>query len=169
MTKTKVPGITLGGDYAGTSLLGYMEASYRDLVRVLGKPNAEGDQYKVSTEWVVTFAGRTFTIYDYKVTRLYDRGGISVKAFRALPKFEWHIGGTAKDMTFEQLRSVILHAIAQLPAETPKPTKTKHSDAEEVSAKELGETIYSMGHDPDVDECVEFAAALLKQYKVVRK
>jgi hypothetical protein len=98
-TKTKVPGVTLGGENCGTSLAGYLSASYKDLVKLLGRPNCEGDGYKVSTEWVLTFRGETFTLYDYKETRTYDRDLPSVQAFRRLPMFDWHIGANSKNVS----------------------------------------------------------------------
>ena len=48
-------------------------------------PENSGDG-KVSTEWVLSFKGQVFTLYDY-------RGSSSVEEFRALPSYDWHIGG----------------------------------------------------------------------------
>lgn len=56
----------------GTSLAGYVSATYDKLVGVLGKPTFDepsGDG-KVQVEWVVEFKGDVFTIYDWKT---YDR------------------------------------------------------------------------------------------------
>jgi len=36
--------------------------------------------------------GNIATIYDWKETELYGEGGISVKEFRKLPSYSWHIG-----------------------------------------------------------------------------
>ena len=56
----------------GTSLKGYLNATYRDLVNVLGEPTfpEESGDGKVQVEWVVEFEGEIFTIYDWKT---YDR------------------------------------------------------------------------------------------------
>ena len=53
---------------SGSSLSGYVSASYPQLVRALGEPTfdkASGDD-KVQKEWVVQFKGNVFTIYDWK-------------------------------------------------------------------------------------------------------
>lgn len=76
-----------GGEMTGSSLKGYIETKYADLVSVFGAPyygpDDEGD--KITCEWVITFRdGKVATIYDWKVgevtpTDLYD----------------WHVGGTS--------------------------------------------------------------------------
>lgn len=79
-------------DY-GTSLSGEIETSYKTLVKLFGKPNSQGDEYKVSSEWVLEDdLGNIATIYDYKATNLYDEGAPSVAQFRKLPSYSWHIG-----------------------------------------------------------------------------
>jgi hypothetical protein len=112
---TKAAGVTLGnpGLQGGTSLAGYLTASYRDLVKVLGRPNCEGDQYKVSTEWVLVFKNRCVTLYDYKDTKLYSRDLPSVQTFRRQDSYEWHIGaGSQADI--DGFRQAILGAIESL-------------------------------------------------------
>lgn len=79
-----------------SSLQGYFTASYADLKKVLGEPQSS-DGYKVSTEWIVEHNGRTWTIYDYKETDLYEPGYPSVEQFRKLPEYQWHIGGEGKE------------------------------------------------------------------------
>jgi len=77
----------------GTSLSGEIETSYKNLVKLFGKPNGGSDNYKVSSEWVLEDdLGNVATIYDYKATNLYDDGNPSVAQFRKLPSFSWHIG-----------------------------------------------------------------------------
>ena len=52
----------------GTSFKGYINATYSQLLEVLGKPTYDepsGDD-KVQVEWVVEFEGDIFTIYDWK-------------------------------------------------------------------------------------------------------
>jgi hypothetical protein len=65
-------------------------------VALFGEPNQSSDGYKVSSEWLVTDGEQTFSIYDYKETCLYSDDLPSVEEFRALPEYEWHIGGTVK-------------------------------------------------------------------------
>jgi hypothetical protein len=79
----------------GGSLITEFWASYKDLVRVLGEPNSPGDEYKVSTEWVLeTDEGIEFTIYDWKETSLYGGDGYpSVEDFRDMDGYSWHVGG----------------------------------------------------------------------------
>ena len=75
------------------SLQAYVETSYVKLVELFGEPNSGGDNYKVSTEWILEDEeGKVVTIYEYKTTNSYDSGAMSVEAFRALPSFNWHIG-----------------------------------------------------------------------------
>lgn len=108
--KTKVPNLTLLDRFGGgTSLIGYMTASYKDLHRVLGPPNVEAGD-KVSTEWAVKYKGYAFTIYDYKETNIYDRSLPSVRKFRSLPSYEWHIGGHGT-LGLEEFKRAILEAI----------------------------------------------------------
>jgi hypothetical protein len=57
---------------SGTHLQGYINATYRELVNLLGEPTFDepsGDN-KTQVEWVVEFEGNVFTIYDWKT---YDR------------------------------------------------------------------------------------------------
>ena len=70
----------------GTSLKGYVDATYEELVGLLGEPTFDepsGDD-KVQVEWVVEYMGEIFTIYDWKT---YDRD----YTLNKLDKF--HIGG----------------------------------------------------------------------------
>lgn len=67
----------------GSSLKTHVEATYRELVTLLGEPE-ECDGYKVSGEWVVKDKdGNVCTVYDWKRTRLYDEGLPTVRQFRA--------------------------------------------------------------------------------------
>lgn len=88
-----------GGDLSGTSLQHYVEASYKDLVALLGEPS-DSDGYKVSTEWNLTHeeSGEPIALYDYKETHLYDPDLPSVEKFRALDSYEWHIGARSKQV-----------------------------------------------------------------------
>jgi len=55
-------------DESGTSLQGYINATYSQLIEALGEPTYDepsGDD-KVQVEWVVEFNDNFFTIYDWK-------------------------------------------------------------------------------------------------------
>lgn len=85
-------------DICGTSLQGYVTASYSKLVEMFGQP-ADGDGCKVSTEWAFTDeSGNAVTLYDYKQTSMYDDGLPSVAEFRARSAYEWHIGAKSRDI-----------------------------------------------------------------------
>lgn len=79
-------------DVSNTSLIGYVEIKYEDLVKAFGKPTSQrpsGDD-KVRIEWDIKFADDTIaTIYDYK------NYGKSIKWVKENCK-EWHIGGNNK-------------------------------------------------------------------------
>jgi hypothetical protein len=55
-------------DESGTSLQGYINATYSQLIEALGEPtyNEPSGDDKVQVEWVVEFEGNIFTIYDWK-------------------------------------------------------------------------------------------------------
>ncbi len=80
--------VRMGGSFPpGASLSGYMPegTTYKDLVRVFGKPQCgESEDGKIKAEWVGRINGLVFTIYDYKS--------------EAEPKAntDWHIGGREK-------------------------------------------------------------------------
>lgn len=80
------------GSMVGSSLKGYIKASHDELVRVFGLPkDVDGD--KVSTRWTVKGGSIQYSIYDYKMTNVYEDDLMSPEQFRALPSYEWHIGG----------------------------------------------------------------------------
>lgn len=76
----------------GTSLVGYVDVSYADLVATFGEPNAPGDGYKVDAEWLfVTDDGEPVTVYNYKDGRNYcGDEGKDVADIR-----DWHVGGNS--------------------------------------------------------------------------
>lgn len=80
-------------DMNGTSLQGYVSASYASLVEAFGEPS-EADGYKVSSEWSFEDPDtkEVFSLYDYKETALYDDDLPSVERFRERELFDWHIG-----------------------------------------------------------------------------
>jgi hypothetical protein len=76
--------VTMGGTRLGTGFMGYMPTgtTYKDLVRVFGKPNIDASpDGKVKAEWLGRLNGLDFTIYDYKSPVAPEEC------------CEWHIGG----------------------------------------------------------------------------
>lgn len=73
----------------GTSLKGYIEADYKELVAVFGD-HGNGDGYKVDAEWMIEFAdGTVATIYNWKNGNNYcGEDGLPVECIT-----HWHIGG----------------------------------------------------------------------------
>lgn len=72
----------------GTSLSGYIDVSYDELVRAFGEPN-ESDKYKSDAEWQLVIDGHPVTIYDYK-------SGVNYNGSNGTPKErnrDWHVGG----------------------------------------------------------------------------
>lgn len=71
---------TKDADVNMTSLQGYMEAYYHELVAVFGQPDDAGD--KTTAEWCLQFEdGTVATIYDWKE---YET---------PMGLYRWHIGG----------------------------------------------------------------------------
>ncbi len=92
------------GDCMGTGLSGYLKTpwSFEETVaRLLGAGfvRQPGDEYKCSVEFIGTFKGQTFTLYDYKEDR------------------ELHIG-SATDIDVEALTAELLPLLT---AATPQP------------------------------------------------
>jgi hypothetical protein len=81
---------TRGCNSNGTSLQGYINTSYADLVACFGEPDEHYDDYKSDANWDITFAdGVCATIYNWKDGRNYcGADGLDVEDIT-----EWHIGG----------------------------------------------------------------------------
>lgn len=102
-TKTLKPTDTFPN---GTSLQGYVTASYDNLVAVFGEPNQSGDDYKVAFEWVLeSVDGEIVTIYPWKNTNLYEEGLPGINHMKNT-NTRWHIGGKSK-MVVDLVLSVI--------------------------------------------------------------
>ena len=79
----------------GTWLQGHIIVSYSQLEALFGKPS-RSDEYKISGEWVFydDVDGEVFTLYDWKMTSLYDPDLPSVDEFRKNPlPVIFNIGG----------------------------------------------------------------------------
>ena len=91
---TQAAPFTYAASAAGTSLRGTFRATYQQVVAAFGEPNSTGDDYKVTTEWVLRFANGTLvTIYDWKETSKYDDELPQPSYVRSGALIEWHIGG----------------------------------------------------------------------------
>jgi hypothetical protein len=58
----------IGNKTNGSSLKGYINITYPQLISTLGEPTypTQSGDSKVQKEWVVEFGGTIFTIYDWK-------------------------------------------------------------------------------------------------------
>lgn len=79
-------------EWTSTSLQGYVDASYKQIVKVFGKPG-DGDGEKVDAEWEIIFEdGTVATIYNYKDGKNYN----GEEGTKTEDITDWHIGGTDK-------------------------------------------------------------------------
>ena len=82
-------------DESGTSLQGYIVATYSQLLEALGEPtyNEPSGDNKVQVQWVVEFEGNIFTIYDWKTgSREYTENEL----------MKFNVGGTISAFDFIQ-------------------------------------------------------------------
>lgn len=85
-----------------TGLVGYVTATYDELVNDLGDPSVKrsGDD-KVTVEWILKFIdGTIVTIYDWKTGQT-PRG-----------EYRWHVGGRSI-RALERLRETLYPSIAE--------------------------------------------------------
>lgn len=83
----------LTDNFESSSLQGYIETSYADLVACFGEPNCNGDDYKVQKEWMIKFSGGVYaTIYDWKEGDNYCGEG---QGTHYTDVTDWHIGGSS--------------------------------------------------------------------------
>lgn len=68
-------------EFYGTSLSGYIDATYDELVAAFGLPES-GDGYKTKADWRVVIDGWAVTVYDWKID------GSPVES-----NTEWNVGG----------------------------------------------------------------------------
>jgi len=92
-----------GQGAGGTSLKGYLDISYQDLVMKFGEPPCVGDGYKVDAEWVLQFDdGDVATIYNYKDGKNYNgTSGTPVEEIT-----HWHIGGKSPNIVDRVMKIV---------------------------------------------------------------
>lgn len=81
--------ITQAHNVLGTSLQGYVVATFEEMVAILGAPHHENHGDKCDTEWNCRADdGIVFTVYDYDDTNEDARDG---------SPYKWHIGGFTPD------------------------------------------------------------------------
>jgi hypothetical protein len=83
-------GFRRGGNVNMSSLQGYIETSYNDLVGCFGLHDDDYDDYKSDANWTITFAdGVVATIYNWKNGKNYcGEEGLALEDITL-----WHIGG----------------------------------------------------------------------------
>ena len=90
----------------GTSLQGYIKASYEQLLKAFGPPNPNlCDKYKTDVEWAFEFAdGTVATLYNWKNGKNYcGKEGLELNDI-----YEWNVGGRSEKAVsrlLEKLRS----------------------------------------------------------------
>jgi hypothetical protein len=72
---------------SGTSLQGYIEATYEELVKVFGQPKygPDAQEDKTTCEWCLWIDDTLVTIYDWKT------------CYTPMNTYSWHIGGNTKE------------------------------------------------------------------------
>jgi len=94
---------TINAKTSGTHLVGSIETTYKNLVKMLGEPMF-GDGEKVQAEWVLEFDDGTIaTIYDWKES-------ISVQRVT-----DWHIGGF-NDEAAEHVQDLFQESVIEISA-----------------------------------------------------
>jgi len=88
----------------GTSLQGYIRASYEQLLKAFGRPH-EGmsDGYKTDVEWAFEFADGTIaTLYNWKNGKNYcGSEGLELNDI-----YDWNVGGHS-DKAVEKIKKLI--------------------------------------------------------------
>ena len=83
----------------GTYYQKTINISYQNLVEIFGKPNGQTDKYKTTMEWdLENEKGNVVSIYDYKMTSLYDKLYPAPKEFKNDKAIDFRIGGFETDV-----------------------------------------------------------------------
>lgn len=72
----------------GTSLQGYVNAHYSQLVEMFGEPYTNPDNHKTDVEWIVSTPYGPATIYNYKNGFSY----LGLSGLKLGEMDEWHVG-----------------------------------------------------------------------------
>lgn len=90
-----------------TSLIGYIEASPAELVRLFGKP-CESDGYKVSGEYLFKIWDTYVTLYDWKMTSLYDEDYIKPEDFwKSEERYTFNVGSNKREGANDTIYSLL--------------------------------------------------------------
>jgi hypothetical protein len=133
----------------GSALMGRLnEVRYSTLVALFGEP-LEGDENKVSGEWIVRDAdGNLLTIYDWKETDLWDSDLPSVEEFRKVADgrygHDWNVGGKNR----EAANKLIAFIEAAKTQPEPEPRKEPEVFEDTITVRELKQLLEDL-HDDD--------------------
>ena len=76
----------------GTSLMGNIETTYKNLLDTFGEPNGGDDGYKVDANWIIMTPAGVATIYNYKDGHNYlGEDGLDLWDIT-----DWNIGGNSR-------------------------------------------------------------------------
>lgn len=90
-----------------TFRIGYIEASPAELVRLFGKP-CESDGYKVSGEYLFKVWDTYVTLYDWKMTSLYDEDYIKPEDFwKSEERYIFNVGANKKEGASDTIYSLL--------------------------------------------------------------
>jgi len=92
-------------DPSGTSLQGYLTVSYADLVKKLGEPTENFDDFKSDAAWYIRWNdGVIATIYNWKNGKNYcGSQGLKTKDI-----LHWNIGGLANNVQVGRLNQLFM-------------------------------------------------------------
>ena len=90
-----------------TSLIGHIEASPAELVRLFGKP-CYSDGFKVSGEYLFKIWDTYVTLYDWKMTSLYDEDYIKPEDFwKSEERYIFNVGSNKTEDTGDTIYSLL--------------------------------------------------------------
>ena len=82
-------------DIGGTHLVGEVETTHFNIVRIFGEPNPElGDSLKTDAEWTLMTPAGVATLYNWKDGKNY----LGDEGTETADITNWHIGGKSKDV-----------------------------------------------------------------------
>lgn len=79
----------------GTSLRGYIDATYAQLTEAFGEPSRTFADGKVTCEWILDLDGTIATIYDWKSDTPYAE------------QTSWHVGGFRGEDAVEKIEACL--------------------------------------------------------------
>ena len=82
--------------FNGTSLSGYLDISYGELVLMFGRPQGPTPDGKTTAEWLLIIDGHPVSIYNYKPN-----------VFKTQER-DWHVGGHRGAEDVQAVRNLLL-------------------------------------------------------------